>query len=327
MDLLPSAVTPAVVTPELAAAAMTSWSSASRSSTLRSLAEGGDGAVLTAWLRALAVPLGMPDDACAQWLAAVAVLASADEGSVTAGEVRDAVFGAVDDEDADERADGWLADWTSFGALVPVGDSADVPAGVPAGVPGGVPGGGVLRITPLGRLLADSVTATLAPAPDEGAAAVVQRFITVPVRVAIRYLTGWLAARGLVAATGELIDFAAAATPYQRATAIDLAAELGPDAAAAWRQRAKLPGYGAYVREWLADQGEEVPDVPGDEAWMAAEMFALAVGEAPPSLDDKEVVWAMEEAFDTADPVTVLNESGHPEAARLIELVQLRRGT
>ena len=262
--------------------------------------------MLTGWLRALAVPLGMPDDACAQWLAAVAVLASAGEGSVTAGEVRDAVFGAVDDEEADERADGWLADWTRFGAVVSAG----------------APAGGVLRITPLGRLLADSVTATLAPAPDEDAAAVVQRFITVPVRVAIRYLTGWLGARGMVAVAGELIDFAAAATPYQRATAIDLAAELGPDAAAAWRQRAKLPGYGAYVREWLADQGEEVPDVPGDEAWMAAEMFALAVGEASPSLDDKEVAWAMEEAFDTADPVTVLNESGHPEAARLIELVQ-----
>jgi len=217
--------------------------------------------VLTGWLRALAVPLGMPDDACAQWLAAVAVLASAGEGSVTAGEVRDAVFGAVDDEEADERADGWLADWTRFGAVVSAG----------------APAGGVLRITPLGRLLADSVTATLAPAPDEDAAAVVQRFITVPVRVAIRYLTGWLGARGMVAVAGELIDFAAAAMPYQRATAIDLAAELGPDAAAAWRQRAKLPGYGAYVREWLADQGEEVPDVPGDEAWMAAEMFALAV--------------------------------------------------
>ena len=223
--------------------------------------------------------------------------------------------------DADERADGWLADWTRFGAVVPVGDSARVPADVPAGVPAG----GVLRITPLGRLLADSVTATLAPGPDDGAVAVVQRFITVPVRVAIRYLTGWLAARGLVAATGELIDFAAAATPYERATAIDLAAELGPDAAAAWRQRAKLPGYGAYVREWLADQGEEVPDVPGDEAWMAAETFALAVGEVPPSLGDgsigdgslgeKEVAWAMEEAF------------GHPEAARLIELAQLLRRT
>jgi hypothetical protein len=287
-------------------------------------AGGGDAAVLTAWLRALAAPLGMPDDACAQWLAAVAVLASADGGSVTAGEVRDAVFGAVDDEDADERADGWLADWTRSAVVVPDGG---VSAGGAVDVSAGDLAGDLLRITPLGRLLADSVTAALAPGPDDGAAAVVRRFIAVPVRVTIRYLTGWLAARGLVAAAGELIDFAATATPYQRATAIDLAAELGPDAAAAWRQRAKQPGYGAYVREWLADQGEEVPVVPGDEAWMAAEMFALALGEAlgDQSLDDKEVAWAMEEAFDTADPVAVLNESGHPEAPRLIEFVQFRR--
>jgi hypothetical protein len=281
----------------------------------RRAVEGNDGpdvATLTAWLRAITEPLAMPDDECAQWLAAVAVLASADGdsvtegadgGSVTVGEVRDAVFGAVDDKEADERADQWLDDWVFFGALVPVD-------------------GGSLRITPLGRLLTDSVTAMLTPAAAEDAAAVVQRFITVPVRVAVRYLTGWLAVRGVVAAAGELIDFAGSATPYQRAIAIDLAAELGPDAAPAWRERARLPGYGAYVREWLADQGEEVPDFPGDQAWMAAELFTLALEEAPPGLGEGKVAWVIKEMFDNDDPLPVLKESGHPDAERLTRLVE-----
>jgi hypothetical protein len=165
---MPSAVTPVVVTPELAAAALASELSPGPALEALGIAfpaagEDKDAAVLEAWLGAIAVPLGMPDDECAQWLAAVAVLVSADGGSVTVGEVRDAVFGAVDDKNSDERADQWLDEWVLFGAVVPVdGDS--------------------VRITPLGRLLADSVTAMLAPAPAEGAASVVERFATVPVR-------------------------------------------------------------------------------------------------------------------------------------------------
>jgi hypothetical protein len=273
---------------------------------------------LEAWLRALAVPLGRSDDECAQWLAAMSVLASAEDESFTAAAVRDAAFGAADDENSDERADQWLADWISFGAVAAGGGRA-------AG--GGLAAGGPLRITPLGRLLADSVTAMLAPAPDDNADVIVARFSTLPVRVAIQYAERWLAARTPVAAAAELIDFAGTATPRERAIAIDLAAEIGPDAAPAWRDRAERPGYGAYIREWLADQGEDVPEFPADEAWMAAEMFALALDEASSCAGEsrageEKVAWAVEEAFDTDDPVTVLRESGHPDAAQLIDLIE-----
>ena len=329
---MPSAVTPAVVTPALATAAL-----ASEAPVIEVPSSGEDGAaspdpadVLTAWLRVITAPLGLGEERT-QWLAAVAVIAEAGEDGVTAGEVRDAVSAASDDEDGDERADRWLDEWVLFGALV---RSGVLPAGgLP---PGAYPAGGLalddllaggrFEITPLGRLLTDSVTATLGPGPDDNAAATVERLGALPVGVAISYAAGWLGARTPVTAAGELIDFAASAAPRERATAIDLAAELGPDAAPAWRERAQLPGYGAYVREWLADQGEEVPDFPGDDAWIAAETFSLALAEAPAWLGDGKVAWAIEEVFDGDDPVTVLAASGHLDAPRLIKLVEQMKG-
>jgi hypothetical protein len=268
---------------------------------------------LATWLRAVVAPLGLPEEQRAEWLAAVALIAEAGDGGLSAWDVRNAAFAVSDGEESDGRATQWLADWVLLGAVVPASGSPaldDVLRDVP------------LRVTPLGRLLADSVTAALAPAPEEDAGAVVARFGSLPVGIAIRYASGWLAARTPVAAAGELIDFAASATPHQRATAIDLAAELGPDAAQAWRQRADLPGYGAYVREWLADQGEQVPDFPGDEAWLAAETFSLGLSSAPEWLGDGKLSWAAEEAFGADDPLTVLAASGHPDAPRLIEAVE-----
>ncbi|HEY1627445.1 MAG TPA: hypothetical protein VGG16_27000 [Streptosporangiaceae bacterium] len=287
-----------------------------------------DTAVLTAWLRAIAAPLVLPDYECAQWLAAVTVLAAAGDEGFTAAQVRDAVFAAGEERDAGARTDEWLEDWAWFGAVTGRGFSGGELAvgGLPAGglAVDDLLAGGRYDVTPLGRLFADTVTGTLAPAPDQDAAAVIEGLGSLPVSLTVRFLTQWLAARTTADAAGELIDFAAAATPYQRATAIDLAAELGPDAAPAWRERADLPGYGAYVREWLVDQGEPVAGVPGDQAWMAAEMFALALLEQPPPWITvaRKTPWAMEEAFGTSDAVTVLSESAHPDAARLIGIVQ-----
>jgi hypothetical protein len=266
---------------------------------------------LPVWLRALAAPLGLPEEQRAEWLAAVALLSSAvlseaGDGSISALDVRNAAFAASDGEDSDKRVAEWLADWVLFGVVVPVRAR--------------------FVVTALGRLLADSVTAMLAPAPEDDAGAVVARLGSLPVGVAVEYLRGWLAARTPETAAGELIDFAASVTPYERATAIDLAAELGPDAAAAWRERAKLPGYGAYIREWLADQGEHVPEVPGDDAWLAAETFSLALGSAPDWLGDGKLAWAVEEVFDTDDPLPVLAASGHPDAPRLIEMIDGANG-
>ena len=57
---MPSAVTPVVVTPELAAAAL--------ASEVMTTAGDPDVVVLRAWLRALAMPLGISEDARTQWL-------------------------------------------------------------------------------------------------------------------------------------------------------------------------------------------------------------------------------------------------------------------
>jgi hypothetical protein len=265
-------------------------------------------AALEAWLRAATAPIGPADEPCPEFLAVVAVMASA-AAAVTVAEIRDAAFAASDDMNSDQHAEEFLADLTLFGALT----SAS---------------GDLMTITPLGRLLTDSVFAGLAPAPGDDAAVVVTRLRHLPVNVGIKYARDWLAPRSPADAAGELIDAVASATPHDRVIAIDLAAEIGPDAAAAWRERAELPGYGAYVREWLIDRGEDVPVLPGDVAWMSAEAFGLALAEAPRWLGKQKVAWALEEAFDIddGDPLTVLKESGHPDAAHLIELVEQEWG-
>lgn len=265
-------------------------------------------AALEAWLRAVTMRLGLAGEPCPQCLAVVAVIAEASAGVTVAG-IRDAAFAASDDMDSDQHAEEFLADLTLFGALTPAS-------------------GDLMTITPLGRLLTDSVFAALAPAPGDDAAAVVTRLRHLPVNVGIKYARDWLALRTPAGAAGELINAAASATPHDRVIAIDLAAEIGPDAAAAWRERAELPGHGAYVREWLIDQGEDVRVLPGDVAWMTAEAFGLALAEAPQWLGKQKVAWALEEAFDIddGDPLTVLKESGHPDAAHLIQLVEQEWG-
>jgi hypothetical protein len=126
VDLMPSvAVMPDVVTPELAAAALILVNPSNARGIGFRLVEADpsldmDTAVLTAWLRAIAAPLLLPDYECAQWLAAVTVLAAAGDEGFTAARVRDAVSAAGEEKDAGARTDEWLEDWAWFGAVTAV---------------------------------------------------------------------------------------------------------------------------------------------------------------------------------------------------------------
>ena len=265
---------------------------------------------LEAWLRGAAVPFGLSDDLCAQCLTVLAMLAEA--GTMVVSDLLEAVRsrGADDAEDAEEHGLLTLAHLFTFGAVVTV----DEP-------------GTVVSLAPLGRMLADSVSAAFAPAPDDNASAVVSLLGDLPPGTAILYARNWLAARTPVSAASELFDFAESAAPRQRATAFALADQIGPDAAPAWRERAEEPGYGAYVRFWLDEHGEPVPGFPRDDAWLAAEAFASLLADVPPELTAMALTMAMEQGGvqEPAEAVVTLEESGHPDAGVLIDLLGGRR--
>jgi hypothetical protein len=289
---------------------------------------GDPAATVEAWLRGVAAPFGIPDERCRECLTVVALLAAAGgRDGFAVRELLDDVEAAFPDEfgecpdcgevhalaseedaeDTEQHALFSLAFMRNFGAVADAGDD-------------------LLTLTPLGQMLVASVFAALAPAPEDGADAVLTRLGVLPAVTAVRYAGDWLAARTPVDAARELFVFAETAIAPVRAAAFAFAEELGPDAAPAWRELAPLPGYGAYARSWLAEQGEDVAAFPGDAGWFAAEMFSSMLDEIPPELTWVAVGLAVEEigAEDYYDAIAKLTESGHPDAPAIIDLLRVR---
>jgi Plasmid pRiA4b ORF-3-like protein len=173
-----------------------------------------------------------------------------------------------------------------------------------------------VRLTPLGTALAASVFQGRAPSPDADVAAVMSAVSELPPAVALAVAQPWLGARSAADAARELLAFAESTGGRQRAAALAFARELGSDAADAWREWAKRPGIGAYPRLWLRGQGEQVPEDPADEAWLAVDtlgvMLDTLADTAPPF-----VVQAMLEqqaGEDVAEAAEMMLRSGHPRA-------------
>jgi hypothetical protein len=82
---------------------------------------------------------------------------------------------------------------------------------------------GEVRLTPLGRLLAETVFAPHRPAPDADAAAVVVALTPLPPLVAASMLDPWLTERTAPDAVRELLDYAVQATAGQRVIATAIA--------------------------------------------------------------------------------------------------------
>ncbi len=285
-------------------------------------------AVLRAWLRAVSVPLELPDDPCDVCLTVLAMIGQADNGTVELVELLNALYpvfhepptefqcrdcGQVhsqadydeDDEETGKHIAIALTGFRAFGAVDFTGD-----------------GDGMLTVTPLGRMLADTVYAALAPAVEDSPAAVVERLAPLPAEAMVLYARDWLAARTPVDAARGLIEAAGSATPLLRVAAFDLASGIGPQALPAWLEHAETPGYGAYVRYWLAEQGEDVPVFPRDDAWMKAEEMSMLIERTPPEFASLALQTAMMQAGPdySAELVKVLRASGHPDAPRLLEM-------
>jgi Plasmid pRiA4b ORF-3-like protein len=204
-----------------------------------------------------------------------------------------------DDDDAEDMAEHTAAAVTgllAFGAA----DVAD----------------GSVRLTPLGTALAASVFQGRAPSPDADVAAVMSAVSELPPAVALTVARPWLGARSAADAARELLAFAESTEGRQRAAALAFARELGSDAADAWREWAKRPGIGAYPRLWLRAQGEQVPEDPADEAWLAVDTLSLMLDTLADTVPPFVVQAMLEQQAgeDVAEAAEMMLRAGHPRA-------------
>jgi hypothetical protein len=284
-------------------------------------------AILHAWVQAATIVLDLGDQPCAGCLTVLNELYSAD-AALTMGQLASAVralepeepeglpcpgcgevhgpgdllgFGDfLSDEDEDEDAASHTADTVTgllwFGAA----DVADE----------------AVQLTPLGTVLTASVFQGREPSPAADVATVMAAVSELPPAVARTVARPWLGARSAAEAVQELLTFAESADGGQRVAALALAGELGSDAADAWREWANRPGIGAYARQWLRSQGEQVPEDPADEAWLAVDglsvMLDALADTMPPVLI--QAMLAQEFGGEVTEVAEQMLHSGHPRA-------------
>jgi Plasmid pRiA4b ORF-3-like protein len=314
----------------------------SRMRATRRVADTSPQSVLQTWLNAASAELGLPGDPCAACLTVLHELSAADgplglsrlaeavrslapedpegeDGPCPAcGEVHgppdlDGLIGYDDDDldDSMEHAESTVAGLASFGA-------ATTPAAPPA--PGGVDEF-MVGLTPLGRTLAESVFSGCAPPADADVATLIEVLGVVPPKIAAQMAAPWLSARDPAAAVSELLGYAESAESGRRLNTMAFAMSIGPEGAPAWREWAERPGFGAYARMWLTEQGEDVAEHPGDQAWLTVEAFSAAEAAIAPGLTPLVLGAALADAdaAEAAEVLSLMRDSGHPDAARFVE--------
>jgi hypothetical protein len=177
-------------------------------------------------------------------------------------------------------------------------------------------------------MLAESIFVGCAPPADADVAVLLDVLSVVPSKIAVRMAAPWLASRSPAAAVGELLAYAESADPARRMIAMAFAMGIGPESAPAWREWADRPGFGAYARLWLTEQGEEVAEHPGDQAWLTVEAFTAASAAIPAEFTPLVIGAALEHADvgQAAETLSLVSASGHPDAARFVESVTVASG-
>ncbi|MGE5287345.1 MAG: plasmid pRiA4b ORF-3 family protein [Micromonosporaceae bacterium] len=291
------------------------------------------GAILSAWVRAATALLDLGEEPCAGCLTVLHELHAA-AGPLTMEQLASAV-GAVLEPDEPEGAPcpgcgqahdpGDLPGLDDF--LGDEDEDGDDTAGHAAGTVTGLlafgaadADDGAVRLTPLGAMLAESVFQRRAPSPDADAATVISAISELPPPVARTVARPWLSARSAAGAARELFAFAESKGDGQRVAALAFAKELGPDAADAWREWAKRPGIGAYARQWLRLQGEQVAEDPADEAWLAVDALSVMLDTLadtmPPFL--LQAILAQQAGEEVAEAAELMLRSGHPRAPDIV---------
>lgn len=287
--------------------------------------------VLDTWVQVAAAGLGVPDDPCAGCLVVLHEMHTAGRavgltelaGALSAAEHETAPgepcpeCGLVH-ESADLLG---LAGLLGVGAEGPAEDDdqehvedtvADLVAFAAA-----TESGGTVALTPLGSMLATAIFEGCAPAPDVDAAGLMSAVGELPSPVAMVMAEPWLNARTPEAAVRELLTFGESASGGERLVALAVAQRLGPGPAAAWREWASRGGFGAYARQWLAEQGEPVTPRPADEAWLIADALAMLLDDFRDLLPPFALATALREQFggEADELLNVLRDSGHPAAS------------
>ena len=304
--------------------------------------------VLSSWLWVASAELGLPDEPCAGCLTVLYELSEAD-GSVNlaqlaesvrllespedeevpcpgCGEVHDtaglvAANGYDEDDDLDdssEHAETAVVGLMSYGAVTALA-AAPAPDGS---------GEARVRLTPLGQMLAESIFTGCAPPAEADVAALLDVLSELPPKIAATMAAPWLAARSPVTAVGDVLAYAESADPARRIIAMAFAMGIGPEAAPAWREWTSRPGFGAYARMWLTEQGEDVAEHPGDQAWLTVDALTAASSSIPPELAPLVLSAALENADpgEAAEVLSRMTASGHPDAARFVEAATAATG-
>ncbi len=128
----------------------------------------------------------------------------------------------------------------------------------------------------------------------------------------------WLEARSTDAAVGELLAFAESASGEPRIAALAFGTELGPDGAERWREWARKPGFGAYARQWLAEQEEPLAADPADEAWLAVDALSIMLDSLPELPLPLAAIVQHELGLDVGEALSLLRRSGHPAEADVV---------
>lgn len=306
------------------------------------LADTSPQTVLRSWVRVAAGELGLPGDPCPGCLTVLHELAEAD-GPLDLAQLAEAVQSLEPSEDEEEPCPDCgkvhvLPDLDDYDEDDDLDDSPEHAEGAVVALmrygaaellqdPAGS-GSLSVRLTQLGRMLAESVFTGCAPPADADVATLLDVVSVVPPKIGTRMAAPWLAARSPAAAVGELLAYAEPADPERRMIAVAFARSVGPEAAPAWRERAIQPGFGAYARMWLTEHGEEVTELPGDQGWLLVETFSAANAAITPELTSLVIGAALEsgDAGDAAQTLTLISSSGHPDAAQFADALSAATG-
>jgi len=269
--------------------------------------------VLGVWLDSVYATFSLtPDDLCDVCLTVLAILAEY-TGPVSMATVLEELACDFNPDDDDDELD-----WENITHAVSTAQDLEFFGAVSLSVVEDVDKS-TAELTPLGRMLTDTVFARLTVPADGFVDEMVSRLGQLTPRTGVRITGDWLAARSVPGAAAELLDFASFARADQRTVAVGLATTLGDDAAPAWRERVSDRGVGPYARAWLAERGEPALARPQDEEWMEVERISAAAATLPGDLlpvvfDD---IVGSDDPDLALDLLRQLNRSKHPDADRL----------
>ena len=286
-------------------------------------------AILRSWVQAATVVLDLGDDPCGECLTVLHELYSAD-GPLTMDQLASTVGAALEPEEPEGLPCPGCGEVHGPGDLLSLGDflsdededEEDAARHAAATVTGLLGFGAAdvtaetVRLNSLGAVLATSVFQGREPSPDADVATVMSVISELPPAVAWTVAQPWLGARSAADAARELLAYAESADGAPRAASLAFAGELGSDATDAWREWAKRPGIGAYARQWLRSQGEEVPEDPADEGWLAVNALSVMLDALadtmPPFLI--QAMLAQEFGGEVTEVAEQMLGSGHPRA-------------